>query len=127
MDNPSCSCTVILPDRNGVGKRCSAMADRQAAELNPWAGSLIFFGWAVLMRWLLIGLLISVGALLFLAGAVTRHIVRQRRMQSDGALGKPSESDGDIESEIDRGTDPVDIALKELSSWHREGGTKGDG
>ena len=35
----------------------------------------------VLTRWLLIGLLISVGALLFVAGAVTRHILRQRQMR----------------------------------------------
>jgi hypothetical protein len=79
------------------------------------------------MRWLLIGLLISVGALLFLAGAVTRHIMRQRRTQSDDAVGKPGDSEVEIESEIDRGTDPVeDIALKELPPGHREGGTKGD-
>lgn len=42
---------------------------------------LIFFGLAVLMRWLLIGLLISVVVLLCVAGAVTRHILRQRRVQ----------------------------------------------
>ena len=35
------------------------------------------------MLWLLIGLLISVGALLFVAGAVTRHILRQRRLGSE--------------------------------------------
>jgi hypothetical protein len=42
---------------------------------------------AVLTRWLLIGLLISVGALLFVAGAVTRHILRQRRIQANEASG----------------------------------------
>ncbi len=40
-------------------------------------------GLVVLMLWLLIGLLISVGALLFVAGAVTRHILRQRRLGSE--------------------------------------------
>jgi hypothetical protein len=40
-------------------------------------------GLVVLMLLLLIGLLISVGALLFVAGAVTRHILRQRRLGSE--------------------------------------------
>ena len=34
------------------------------------------------MRWLLIGLLISVGALLYVAVAATRHVLRQRRAQA---------------------------------------------
>ena len=33
----------------------------------------------VLMRWLVVGLLVSVGALLFVAVAVTRHVSRQKR------------------------------------------------
>jgi hypothetical protein len=35
-------------------------------------------GLAVLMRWLLVVLLISVGALVYVAGALTRHVLRQR-------------------------------------------------
>ncbi len=47
------------------------------------SGGLVFFRLAVLMRWLLIGLLISVGALLFAAGAMVRHVMRQRRSRVD--------------------------------------------
>jgi hypothetical protein len=32
------------------------------------------------MRWLVIGLLVSVGALLLVAVAVTRHVARQKRL-----------------------------------------------
>jgi hypothetical protein len=35
------------------------------------------------MRWLLIGLLISVGALVLVAGAVARHVRRQRQAQAE--------------------------------------------
>ena len=48
-------------------------------------GCLVFFDLVVLTRWLLIGLLISVGALLFAAGALVRHVLRQRRVRVDGA------------------------------------------
>jgi uncharacterized membrane protein len=44
-------------------------------------GGLVFFGLAVEMRWLVIGLLVSVGALLFVAVAVARYVRRQRRRQ----------------------------------------------
>ena len=40
--------------------------------------SLVFFGMTVPMRWLLLGLLISVFALVLVVGAVVRHIRRQR-------------------------------------------------
>jgi hypothetical protein len=59
-------------------------------------GGLIFCGLAVLMRWLLIGLLISVGALLLVAVAVARHILRQRRMQGEEALGKAGDRELDL-------------------------------
>ena len=39
------------------------------------------------MRWLLIVLLISVGSLLIVAGAVARHIRRQRPLLPEEALG----------------------------------------
>ena len=42
------------------------------------------------MRWLLIGLLISVGALLYVAVAATRHVLRQRRAQAGRARDKRS-------------------------------------
>jgi hypothetical protein len=35
------------------------------------------------MRWLVIGLLVSVGALLLVAGGVARHVWRQRRTQAE--------------------------------------------
>jgi len=47
------------------------------------AGGLIFFELAVLMRWLLIGLLVSVVALVCVAGAVARHVWRQKRAQAE--------------------------------------------
>jgi hypothetical protein len=43
-------------------------------------GRLVFFGIVVLTHWLVIGLLVSLGALLLVAGAVVRHVWRQRRM-----------------------------------------------
>lgn len=42
------------------------------------AACLVFFGMTVPIRWLLLGLLISVVALVLVAGAVVRHIRRQR-------------------------------------------------
>jgi hypothetical protein len=47
-------------------------------------GRLVFFGMTVPIRWLLLGLLISLGALLLVAGAAIRHIRRHRK-----PLGKP--------------------------------------
>jgi len=35
------------------------------------------------MRWLVIGLLVSVGALLLVAGGVARHVWRQRRLLAE--------------------------------------------
>jgi cell division protein FtsL len=75
-------CTVILPQTGSVGKRgmdrgvdCSPADDR--------GGGLISFGLAVLMRWLVIGLLVSVGALLLVAGGVARHVWRHRRLLAE--------------------------------------------
>jgi hypothetical protein len=48
-----------------------------------WGGRLVFFGLAVLMRWLVIGLLVSVGALLLVAGGVARHVWRHRRLLAE--------------------------------------------
>jgi hypothetical protein len=48
---------------------------------------------AVLMRWLLIGLLISVGALLYVAVAATRHVWRQRRAEAGRTTDKGSGQD----------------------------------
>jgi len=42
-------------------------------------GSLVFFGMTVPIRWLLLGLLISVGALVLVAGAVVRYVRCQRK------------------------------------------------
>ena len=44
---------------------------------------LVSFGLVVLMRWLVIGLLVSVGALLLVAGGVARHVWRQRRQLAE--------------------------------------------
>jgi hypothetical protein len=69
-------------------------------------GSLIFFGLTVLMRWLLIGLLISVGVLLFVAGGVAWHILRQRRVQGEEALGKAEDRGLDHELDRELGLEP---------------------
>jgi hypothetical protein len=44
------------------------------------AGCLVFFGLTVPIRWLLLGLLISVVALVLVAGAVVRYIRRHRNL-----------------------------------------------
>jgi len=49
------------------------------------------------MRWLVIGLLVSVGALLFAAGAMVRHVLRQRRLRGDEASN--AEANLEIEAE----------------------------
>ncbi len=51
------------------------------------------------MRWLLIGLLISVGALLFAAGAMVRHVLRQRRLRPD----EPGSAEVVLEIEAQKG------------------------
>jgi len=49
----------------------------QALELNPSD----ILGWfAPMLRWLFIAFLVSLGALLFAAGGVARHIYLQRKM-----------------------------------------------
>jgi hypothetical protein len=55
------------------------LAFRQRIEVLGRVGCLVFFGMTVPMRWLLLGLLISVGALVLVAGAVIRYIRRQRK------------------------------------------------
>lgn len=52
------------------------------------------------MRWLMIGLLVSLGALLFAAGGVARHIWLQRRkhrMERLAALNATQETDVEVE------------------------------
>jgi hypothetical protein len=52
------------------------------------------------MRWLMIGLLVSLGALLFAAGGVARHIWLQRRQQRRemlAALEVAQETDAEVE------------------------------
>jgi hypothetical protein len=46
---------------------------------------LVFFGIVVLMRWLVIALLVSVLALLLVAGAMARHVWRHRRLLAEDA------------------------------------------
>ena len=45
------------------------------------------------MRWLLIGLLVSVAALLLVAAAGARHIWRQRRPQAGPSVGPDAAKD----------------------------------
>jgi hypothetical protein len=71
-------------------------------------------GVAVLMRWLLIGLLISVGALLYVAVAATRHVWRQRRAQAGRATGQetPEVTEARKDMVLDD-TVPEDVVLKD--------------
>lgn len=65
-------------------------------ELNP-SGIL---GWFAAMRWLMIGLLVSLGALLFAAAGVARHIWLQRRKHRRemlAALNAAQETDVEVE------------------------------
>jgi hypothetical protein len=61
-------------------------------------------GLVVLMLWLLIGLLISVGALLYVAAAVTRRILRQRRPGTvEHAEKQADEPVSDVETDGQKG------------------------
>jgi len=51
------------------------------------------YAWAVLMRWLLIALLISVVMLLLVAGAMVWHVRRQRRAQPEDSTGAQRNSE----------------------------------
>ena len=55
------------------------LADWDSFEFVAWVGCLVFFGMTVPIRWLLLGLLTSVGALLLVAGAAVRYVRRQRK------------------------------------------------
>ena len=46
-------------------------------------GRLVSFGVVVMMRWLVIGLLVSVAALLLVAGAAAWHVFRRRRLLAE--------------------------------------------
>jgi hypothetical protein len=52
------------------------------------------------MRWLMIGLLVSLGALLYAAAGVARHVVLQRkkhRLEAQVAQGMVAETDLEVE------------------------------
>jgi hypothetical protein len=131
------SCNVILPDAGAGGKRrmrqALGEALRQCHDLWVSKAGLGLdqardgkcrpsgiLGVAVLMRWLLIGLLISVGALLYVAVAATRHVWRQRRALAGRATGQETaevaEARKDIVSE-DR--TPKDVVLKDVDAADR--------
>lgn len=56
-------------------------------------------GWSATMRWLVIGLLVSLGMLLFAAGALARHIWLQRKkLRRDARVSRDAgETDLEIE------------------------------
>jgi hypothetical protein len=80
-------------------------------------GRLVFFGVVVLMRWLVIGLLVSVVALLLVAGAVARHVWRQRRLLTEDPanvdLQKERNPDLDLALELHDATESKDISRVE--------------
>jgi len=55
----------------------------------------VWYSLTGLMRWLLVVLLVSVGALVYVASALTRHVLRQRNA-------RPQES---TQKELDSGSD----------------------
>lgn len=62
--------------------------------------SLVFLGGSLFMRWLMIGLLVSLAVLLLVAAGVTRHVwVHRRRLKRDAldALETGRETDLEIE------------------------------
>jgi hypothetical protein len=74
----------------------AGLCQSRTGELNP-SGIL---GWFVPMRWLMIGLLVSLGALLFAAAALARHIWLQRRKlrrEALAALEAAQETDLEVE------------------------------
>ena len=48
-------------------------------------GRLVSFGVVVMMRWLVIGLLVSVAALLLVAGSAAWHVFRRRLLAEESA------------------------------------------
>jgi hypothetical protein len=74
-------------------------------ELEPHPDGLIFFELAVLTRWLLGGLLISVVALLLVAGAVVRHVRRQRHVQAEEISGLEEDAEA---LDLDRDSPKID-------------------
>ncbi len=67
------------------------LAGRVRGEFVDRVGCLVFFGMTVPIRWLLLGLLISVFALVLLAVAVTRHIQRQNKTLPQSVPGAAAE------------------------------------
>ena len=59
----------------------------------------VILGWFGPMRWLMIGLLASLGALLLVAGAVARHIWLQRKELRSGARAPRDAQNADAEIE----------------------------
>ena len=55
------------------------------------------------MRWLVIGLLVSVGALLLVAGGVARHVWRQRRLlaEESAELDAQKVEHGELDAALD--------------------------
>ena len=57
-------------------------------------GCLVFFGLIVPTHWLLIGMIISVVALLVAAGGIVRHVLLQRRVKGEESVAL--DADGEI-------------------------------
>ena len=62
---------------------------------------------AVLMRWLVIGLLVSVSALLLVAGGVAMHVWRQRRLLAKESADVQAQNARHIELDL-----ALDLPLK---------------
>jgi len=52
------------------------------------------------MRWMVIGLLVSVGTLLLVAGAVARHVWRQRRLSLTESIDMETQKAQNLELDL---------------------------
>ena len=77
---------------------------------------------AVLTRWLLIGLLISVGALLFAVGAMVRHVRRQHRTRVDEAGSAETGVEAEIQVKSDAGLPPGGSIAGDAEAKHDASG-----
>ena len=82
-------------DESGYGVSRWEAGRGQVGRGNP-SGIL---GWFAPMRWLMIGLLVSLGALLIAAAGVARHILLQRRkhrLEAQAAIDAAQETDQEV-------------------------------
>jgi hypothetical protein len=66
-----------------------------------WRGRSDILGWFAAMRWLMIGFLVSLGALLLAAAGLARHIWLQRAALDKGVASPDSSLELDVEPDAE--------------------------